>query len=115
MALDLADCHATRIEAQDLVVDTVEPRLSFRDQLRLEAANAVARDGNLDLAIVGQDRLRTRPIAAVATASTVGIALFISQVLSEFCAERPLDQRLLELLEEPILACEILGLGIVGK
>jgi hypothetical protein len=75
MALDLADCHATRIEAQDLVVETVEPRLSFRDQLRLEAANAVARDGNLDLAIVGQDRLRTRPIAAVATASTVGIAL----------------------------------------
>jgi hypothetical protein len=65
--------------------------------------------------LISFERAEVARNTAVATASTVGIALFISQVLSEFCAEPPLDQRLLELLEQPILASEILGLGIVGK
>ena len=51
--------HGTEVgpKAQDLVVEAVKVRLSLGDQLRLEAAAAVARDRNLDLAILGQDRL----------------------------------------------------------
>jgi len=58
VALDLPHRHAAGVEAQNLVVETVEVRLALGDQLRLEAAGPVARDRNLDLAILGQDRLR---------------------------------------------------------
>jgi hypothetical protein len=67
MALDLADRHAARIEAQNFVIETVEPGLPLGDELWLEASGAIARDGNLDLALFGQDRLRARHIAAPRT------------------------------------------------
>jgi hypothetical protein len=52
MALDLAHCHAARVEAQNLVIEAVEPGLALGDQLRLEAARPVARDRDVDLAVV---------------------------------------------------------------
>jgi hypothetical protein len=65
VALDLAHRHAAGVQAENLVVETVEARLPLGDELRLEAAGPVARHRNLDLAILGQDRLRARPVAAV--------------------------------------------------
>jgi hypothetical protein len=44
VALDLAHRHAAGIEAHDLVVEAIELGLALGDQLRLEAAGAVARD-----------------------------------------------------------------------
>jgi hypothetical protein len=44
----------------------LEPCLALGDQLRLEAADPVARDRNRDLAILRQDPLRARPVAVVA-------------------------------------------------
>ncbi len=69
VALDLGNRHATRVEAQDLVVEAVEPGLAFGDQLRLEAAGAVAWDGNLDHSVLGEQHLRTRAVATVAAAA----------------------------------------------
>src|SRR6516162_4343410 len=85
------------------------------DQLRLEAANPVARDRNRDLAILRQDRLRARPVAAVAAAAARGIALLVTQMVGQLSAKRPLDQGLLELLEKPIVPRQILGLFIVSQ
>jgi len=66
VTLDLPHRHAAGIEAQDLVVEAIEPDLSLGDQPRLKTPAAIARHRNLDLAVLGQDRLRTRPFAAVA-------------------------------------------------
>jgi hypothetical protein len=92
------------MEAQHFVIETVEPGLSLGDELRLEASSAVARDRNLDLAVFGQGRPRTRPVAAVAAAPTGGIPLLVAQVLSQLRTECPLNQRFLELLEKPIFS-----------
>lgn len=79
MALDLPNRHAAGLEAQNLVVEAGKMRLPFGDQLRLEAAGALARHRDLDLAIIGGDRLRAHPVAAVARAATGRVALLIAQ------------------------------------
>jgi hypothetical protein len=95
VALDLAHRHAAGIEAQDLVVEAVKMRLSLGDQLGLEAAGTVAGNGNLHLAVLGQDRLGACPVAAIAAAAASRITLLVAQVLAQFRPERTLDQRLL--------------------
>ena len=74
MALDLANRHAAGVEAQNLIVEPVEPGLAFRDQLRSQFS-LVARNRNSNLAPLRQKRLRTCPIAAVA-ASPAGSSPF---------------------------------------
>jgi hypothetical protein len=59
VALDLTHRHAAGVQAQNLVVEAVEVCLALGDQLRLEAAGAVAWHRDLDLAVLGQHRLRT--------------------------------------------------------
>ena len=115
MALDLAHRHAAGIEAQNLVVEAVEPGLALGDQLRLEAAGPVTRHRNVDRAVLGQDRLRARPVAAVPAATARGIAFLIAQMLAQLGPKRTLDQRLLELLEQPVLTRHIFGLLIVAS
>jgi hypothetical protein len=53
-------------------------RLPFGDQLRFEAAGAVAGNRNIDLAIIGEDRLRTCAVAAVASPAAGRIALLVA-------------------------------------
>src|SRR5579864_7910897 len=115
VALDLSHRHAAGIEAQNLVVEPGEMRLALGDQLRLEAAGTIARHRNLDLAILGQERLRARPVAAVAFAASCKIALLIAEMLGQLRSQRSLDQRLLQLLEEPVLPGQVLRLLIVSK
>jgi len=62
VTLDLANRHAARVKAQNLVIEAIKAGLTFGDQLRLEAAGAVAGDRNLDLAILAQNRLRLEPL-----------------------------------------------------
>jgi hypothetical protein len=85
------------------------------NELRLEAAGAVARHGDLDLAVLGQDRLRARPVAAVAAAAAGRIALLVAQVLGQLGSESPFDQGFLELLEQPIIPGQVFRLRIVSK
>jgi hypothetical protein len=69
---------------------------------RLEAAGPVARDRDVDLAIIGQDRLRAGAVAAVAAATAGWIALLVAEMLAQLRSQRPLDQRLLQPLEKPV-------------
>jgi len=115
VALNLAHRHAARVEAQNLVIEAVKPRLALGDQQRLEAAGPVARDGNVDLAIIGQNRLRARAVAAVAAAAAGRIALLVAKMLAQFRPKRALDQRLLKLLEKPVRPRQVFRLLIVSK
>ena len=83
--------------------------------MRLEAAGAVARHRNLDLTVLGQNRLRAGAVAAVATPAAGGIALLAVEMLGQFRPERALDQRLLELLEQPVVPGQVLRLLIVSE
>jgi hypothetical protein len=95
VALNLAHRHAARVKAQNLLIKAVKARLSFGDQLRFEAPSAIARHRNLDLAILGQNRLRAGPVAAVTGPAPGRIAFLITEVLAQFGPERALNQGLL--------------------
>src|SRR5262245_13615189 len=95
VALDLPHRHAARVEAQNLVVKTIEPGLMLANELRLKATGPVARHRNLDLAVFGQYRLGTGAIAAVAAAAAGRIAFLVAQMLGQLSSQRPFNQRLL--------------------
>src|SRR6516165_10451089 len=115
VALDLPNRHAACIEAQNLVVEPVEPRLPLGDQLRFETAGPIAWHRNLDFAILGQHRLRTRTVAAVAFAAACRIALLVAEVVGQLRPERALDQRLLQLFEKTAISSQVFRLLIVSK
>src|SRR6516165_3526227 len=58
---------------------------------------------------------RARPVAAVAGAPAGGIALLVAQMLGQLGPKRSLDQGLLQLLEQPVLAGQVFGLLVVSK
>src|SRR6266540_5287598 len=90
-------------------------RLALGDQLRLEAAGAVAWDRNLQLAILGQHRLRACAVAAIAAATAGGVALLVAEVFGQLRPKRALNQGSLELFEKPVFAGQVLRLLIVRK
>jgi len=112
---DLIFSSAGRTTGFPLPFAEQRPALPFGDQLRLEGPGAVAWGRNSDLALIGEDRLRTRPVAAVAAAAAYRIALLVAQLVSHFPPKRPLDQGILQLLEKPVFPRQVLGLRIVGK
>ena len=57
MALDLANRHAARVHRHDLVVEAGKPPLVALDQLRIECAFPIARNADVDLGRLRQDRL----------------------------------------------------------
>ena len=82
MALDLADRHAARVEAEEYLVKAVEPGLALGDQQRLQAAGPVARHRDVDPTIIGQDGLRAGAVAAVAAAAAGQIALLVAEMFA---------------------------------
>ena len=115
MALDLTHRHATRIEAQNLVVKALEAGLTFGDQLGFKTPSAIARHGNINLAVAGQNGLRADAIAVIATAAPSWIAFFVAEMFGQFRPESPLDQGLLQLFEKPFLAKQVFRLLIINK
>ena len=104
MALDLAHAHAAGVHRDDLVVEAGKAPLVLGDQLRIEGGQPIARDLQLDLAGVGQNRL-----AAIAVAAVAGFTLRV-EMMVHLGIQRPLGQRLLQLVEQAILGEG--GLGI---
>src|SRR5579872_150673 len=115
MTLDLAHRHAARIERHDPVVEALDPTLALRQDHRLERAVAVARNRDLHLAIFGQHRLLGIAVAAVARATTSRVTFLVSEMLAQLRSERPFHKRLLQLLEQPFCAQQILGLLIASQ
>src|SRR5690606_3185914 len=71
------------------------------------SACAITRNRQVNLAVFGQNRLRGMPVAAVAAAAAGRIPLLVSQVVRQLRSQRPLHQRLLQLLEQPLIAQKI--------
>ena len=83
--------HAAGVQREDLRVEPGEPGLTLPDQLRLEAARAIARHLDLDFAELGLERLGAGPVARVAAAATAGgvplvVALRRSTELTRVCS-----------------------------
>ena len=115
VAPDLAHRHAARIERQNAIVEAVEPALALRHDRRLEAAVAVARHSQLDRAVFGQHRLARMAVAAVARAAACRIALLVAQAIGQLGAQRPLQKRLLQLLEKPLIAQKVFRRLVIGQ
>jgi hypothetical protein len=93
---DLARAHPTRIHRHDLLVEARKAALILGKQLRVEARLTVSRDRELKRAAIGQNRLAAVAIAAVAS------GLFTREVAIHLRVQRPLRQRLLQLIEQAI-------------
>ena len=114
MALDFAHRHAAGIQAQDIVVEAIEPRLSLGDELRLKTAGAVSGDGNLDRAFLGQDPVAASTVATVAGPATCRIALLVAEVLAQLGAERSLNA-LLSCLNSPLSPVRSFGFSWLAR
>ena len=68
----------------------------FRDQARLEGAFAIARDVDRQRPVVGQHRLVAGPVAMIGRLLGLGATRRVAEVMRQFAAQRPLDDRLLE-------------------
>ena len=100
--LDLPEGHASGVHRDDLVVEAVEARLPFLDELRLELGVTVAWDINVELAALAFDRLRGLAVAGVAGVVPGRVVRLIAEVMGQLALQRPLDHRLGELLQESV-------------
>ena len=99
---DLACAHPTRIHRHDLFVEAWEAALIFSKQLRIETRLPVAWNGKLKPAAIGQNRLSTVAIQAVAGSP------FAREVMIHLRVQSPLRQRFLQLIEQPVvLKCRL--------
>src|SRR5512132_801711 len=127
MALDLPHRHATRVERENPIVPrdrpeagprtgyTVEPGLALRHQLRLEAPLAVPRNLDLEGAVVRLQRLLGVAVADVPHSAAGRIALLISQVHRQLGTERSFNQRLLQTLQQPVVAQQVPRRLVAGQ
>ncbi len=95
MSGDLPHAHAARIHGDDFLVEARETALIFGDELRIEARLPIARNLQLDPARVGRHGL-----FAIAVAAVAGLAG--RQMMIHLGVQRPLGQRLLQLVEQTI-------------
>ena len=115
VALDLANRHTAGVQRDDLVVEAVEAGLALGHDLRLEGAVAIARHVDIDRSVLGQHRLGIAAVAVVAGPPAGGIALLVAEMMRQLGTERPLEQRLLELLEQAVFAQQVFRLLIAGQ
>ena len=93
MSGDLARTHAAGVHRDDLLVEAGKAALVFADQLRIEAALPVARNGKLERSGVGQNRLLAVAVARIA-------ALITLQVMIQLGLQRTIGERLLQLVDQ---------------
>ncbi len=104
MSGDLARTHAAGVHRDDLLVEAGKAALVFADQLRIEAALPVARNGKLERSGVGQNRLLAVAVARIA-------ALVTLQVMIQLRLQRTIGQRLLQLVDQAVRIEGRLGVG----
>ena len=98
MRLDVAHRKPGGVEADELVIHSVDPGLAFLHQLRLKAAVPVARHRQRHLAIRALHPLRRGAIAAVGLFGWRFRSSPIAQVCGQFGSEHALHQPNLQFL-----------------
>ena len=89
------------VEREDLLVEPDEAALALADDLRLEAAVAIAGRVDRHLAVLGDQRLRRRPVARVAGAAGRLLMRLVADVVGQLDLHRPLHQPLRQLRQQP--------------
>lgn len=105
MRADLPGREAFGIQRQHDLVDPRQAPLPLTDDLRLERARPVPRHIDLHRAVaVGHDRLRPSAVTDVARPDTGLVVLFVAEVLGHLLVQHGLQDRLGQLLEQPVRA-----------
>jgi hypothetical protein len=115
VSLDLPHRQAPGIQGDDLVVEAIQAGLALGHDLRFKGAITIARHLDLDRSVLGQDRLGRGPIAVVARPAAGRIALLVAEMVRQFGAQRSLEQRLLELLEQAVLTQQVFRLLVARQ
>ncbi|KDE96751.1 hypothetical protein Y900_029350 [Mycolicibacterium aromaticivorans JS19b1 = JCM 16368] len=103
MRRDLTGGQALRVQRQHDLVHAVQATLAFLDDLRLEGRCPIARHVKFDRAGgVGQHRLGAGAVADVARPRLGRVVFLIAEVLGHLLIERGLEDRLGQLLEQPV-------------
>jgi hypothetical protein len=103
------------MQGDDLVVEAIQTGLALRHDLRLEGPVAIARNVDLDRSVLGQHRLGRGSVAVVARPAAGRIAFLVTKMVRQLGAQRPLEQRLLELLEQAVLTQQVFRLLVAGQ
>ena len=111
-SLNITERSAKR---QDHVIDLADAPLPFHHDLRLECRLPVPRHRDPHRARRRSDRLPGGAIPGIPRPVSRRVAFHVAEVIVHFGAQRPLEQRLLQLLEKPVRTCEVFRLLIVSK
>ena len=98
---DVTHRQPAGIERQDLVVEPNEPALALFDDLRLKGPVAVTGSVDLDLAVLGDQRLGRCAIALIGRPARRLAVRLVANVVGQLDLHRPLDQPLGQLGEQP--------------
>ena len=100
MRLDIPGRQAPAIEREDLVVEPLKAPLTLAHDLRLKRPRPIARRVDLNRPLLGQQRLRHRPVPRVPSTPGGLLMRLIAQVVCELDLHRPLHQSLRELAQQ---------------
>jgi hypothetical protein len=106
---NLARAHPARVHRDDLVIEAGKPALVLGDELRIEARLPVPRHLQLEPAAVRRHRFAAIAVAAVARPS------LSDEMMVHLGIQRPVGQRLLQLVEKAIRIKRRLRIGAGQK
>ena len=106
MVLDVAQRHPAGIQADDHLIQAAEPARPLRYQLRGEAAVAVPRHRQLNIADLAGDRLRGGAVARVRKQRRIRIAALIADMISQLDFQATLQSRLQHALQQAVIAAQ---------
>jgi len=112
---DVARREPTRVQGQDLVVEPLKAALTLADDLRLEAPVPVAGPVDLDLPVLGDQRLRRRPVARIPAAAGRLLMRLVADVVGQLNLHRPLHQPLGQLRQHAARPGELLLRARAGE
>jgi len=98
---DVAGRQAAAVQHEDLVVTPLKATLALAHDLRGEAPVPVTRRVNPDRAVLGDQRLRRRPVPSVPGPAGRFLVRFVAEVVGQLDLHRPLHQALGQLGEQP--------------
>jgi len=91
VALDVANAHAARVHAQNLVVESIKATLMLLHEPRLERAVAIARYANRYVPLLRHERFRAQSVSRVVRRANV--VLLVVEMCGQLRIQRALDKR----------------------